>query len=117
MSIAIARSHSPQERRENSSLFQIRPTTKSGNVRHVERAPLPAPEGAPTKDSSVEETVLNIKEAADFLRCHPRTLQKMAIRREIPAKKVGSLWRFSRQRLQAWMQAEDQESNLRTSCS
>lgn len=48
--------------------------------------------------------VLTIKEAAEFLRCHPRTLQKMAIRGEVPAKKVGSLWRFSRQRLQEWMQ-------------
>jgi excisionase family DNA binding protein len=117
MSIAIARSHSSHEQRENSPLFQIRPATKSGNVRRTERAPLLAPEDASTRDTPVEETVLNIKEAADFLRCHPRTLQKMAIRREIPAKKVGSLWRFSRQRLQAWMQAEDQESNLRTSCS
>jgi PTS system nitrogen regulatory IIA component len=48
--------------------------------------------------------VLTIKEAAAILRCHPRTLQKMAIRGDIPAKKVGSLWRFSRQRLQEWMQ-------------
>jgi excisionase family DNA binding protein len=59
--------------------------------------------------SRVEHTdVLTIQEAAEFLRCHPRTLQKMAIRGEIPAKKVGSLWRFSRQRLQAWMQGSEQ---------
>ncbi len=50
--------------------------------------------------------VLTIGETAAFLRCHPRTLQKMAIRGEIPAKKVGSLWRFSRQRLQEWMLGE-----------
>jgi excisionase family DNA binding protein len=47
--------------------------------------------------------VLTIQEAAAFLRCHPRTLQKMAIRGEVPARKVGSLWRFSRLRLQEWM--------------
>ena len=52
------------------------------------------------------EDVLTIKEAAVYLRCHPRTLQKMAIRGEIPAKKIGSLWRFSRQRLQEWMLGE-----------
>ena len=50
--------------------------------------------------------VLTIKEAAAFLRCRPRTLQKMAIRGDLPAKKVGSLWRFSRQRLQEWMLGE-----------
>jgi nitrogen PTS system EIIA component len=54
--------------------------------------------------------VLTIKEAAAFLRCHPRTLQKMAIRGEIPARKVGSLWRFSLQRLQEWMQCELQQT-------
>ena len=47
--------------------------------------------------------IMTIQEAANFLRCHPRTLQKMAIRGEIPAKKVGSLWRFSRERLHEWM--------------
>jgi len=51
--------------------------------------------------------VMTIKEAANFLRCHPRTLQKMAIKGEIPAKKVGSLWRFSRQRLQDWIRGMD----------
>ncbi len=50
--------------------------------------------------------VLTIQEAAAFLRCHPRTLQKLAIRGDVPAKKVGSLWRFSRQRLQEWMLGE-----------
>ncbi|MGA3129704.1 MAG: hypothetical protein ABSD59_02820 [Terracidiphilus sp.] len=80
MSIAIARSHSPHEQREKSPLFQIRPAKKTGNLQRIERAPLLAPEDAPSRDASVEETVLNIKEAADFLRCHPRTLQKMAIR-------------------------------------
>jgi nitrogen PTS system EIIA component len=53
--------------------------------------------------------VMTIQEAADFLRCHPRTLQKMAIKGEIPAKKVGSLWRFSRQRLQEWMQGTGEQ--------
>jgi len=55
--------------------------------------------------------VMTIQEAAEFLRCHPRTLQKMAIRGEIPAKKVGSLWRFSRQRLQDWMQEPNEEKD------
>lgn len=53
--------------------------------------------------------VLTIKEAAALLRCHPRTLQKMAIRGEIPARKVGSLWRFSRQRLQEWVQGSTEQ--------
>ncbi|MGB6689398.1 MAG: helix-turn-helix domain-containing protein [Terracidiphilus sp.] len=55
----------------------------------------------------IEQTdseVLTITEAAEYLRCHPKTLRKMAIKKEIPAKRVGYLWRFSRIRLQEWMQ-------------
>jgi excisionase family DNA binding protein len=52
-----------------------------------------------------ELEVLNLNEAADLLRCHPVTLKRLAIKNEIPAKKLGSLWRFSRQRLMEWLQA------------
>lgn len=49
--------------------------------------------------------VLTLDEAAELLRCHPVTVKRLAIRGEIPAKKLGSLWRFSRQRLMEWLQS------------
>jgi excisionase family DNA binding protein len=52
-----------------------------------------------------EQEVLNLSEAACLLRCHPVTLKRLAIKKEIPAKKLGSLWRFSRQRLMEWLQS------------
>ena len=49
--------------------------------------------------------VLTLDEAAEILRCHPVTVKRLAIKGEIHAKKLGSLWRFSRQRLLEWLQS------------
>jgi excisionase family DNA binding protein len=49
--------------------------------------------------------VLTLDEAAELLRCHPVTVKRLAIRGAIPAKKLGSLWRFSHQRLLEWLQS------------
>jgi excisionase family DNA binding protein len=51
-----------------------------------------------------QSDVLTLDEAAPFLRCHPKTLRLMAIRGEIPSRRVGSLWRFSKIVLESWMQ-------------
>jgi excisionase family DNA binding protein len=47
--------------------------------------------------------VLTLPEAAALLRCHPKTLRKMATEAKIPAKRVGKLWRFSRTKLEQWL--------------
>jgi len=53
----------------------------------------------------IEGDVLTLAEAAELLRCHPVTVKRMAAKGSIPARKLGSLWRFSRQRLIEWIQA------------
>ena len=50
------------------------------------------------------EPLLDSKEAAQLLRIHPKTLQRMARRGEIPALQVGKLWRFSASALLFWEQ-------------
>ena len=49
------------------------------------------------------EPLLDLAEAALLLRIHPQTLKKMAIRRVVPAIKVGRLWRFRASDLQEWV--------------
>jgi excisionase family DNA binding protein len=49
------------------------------------------------------EPLLDLAEAAGLLRIHPQTLKKMAIRRVVPAIKVGRLWRFRASDLQEWI--------------
>jgi excisionase family DNA binding protein len=50
------------------------------------------------------EPLLDSNEAAQLLRIHPKTLQRMARRREIPALQIGKLWRFSAASLLLWQQ-------------
>jgi len=43
-------------------------------------------------------------EAAQLLRIHPKTLQRMARKGEVPAMQIGKLWRFSESALLSWQQ-------------
>ena len=47
--------------------------------------------------------VLTLVQAAALLHCHPKTLRIMAKSGRVPAKRVGSLWRFYRPALDAWL--------------
>ena len=49
--------------------------------------------------------VLDLRQAADVLHCHPKTLRLMAKANKIPALRVGRLWRFSEKRLREWLEA------------
>ena len=49
-------------------------------------------------------SVLTAVEAAEFLRAHVETLRRLARRREIPAYKVGTDWRFPKEALLHWIE-------------
>jgi excisionase family DNA binding protein len=49
------------------------------------------------------EPLLDSDEAAALLKIHPRTLQRMARRGEIPGIQIGKLWRFRASTLNGWM--------------
>src|ERR1035437_872170 len=40
------------------------------------------------------ETLLTSKEASQVLKIHPKVLERMAKRGEVPALKVGKFWRY-----------------------
>jgi excisionase family DNA binding protein len=48
--------------------------------------------------------LLGSDEAAQLLRIHPKTLQRMARQRQIPGIQIGKLWRFRRSELNAWIE-------------
>jgi excisionase family DNA binding protein len=52
------------------------------------------------------EPLLTAVEAAALLKIHPKTLQRMARRGRIPARRIGDLWRFRASELDAWLQSE-----------
>jgi excisionase family DNA binding protein len=49
------------------------------------------------------EPLLDSKQAATLLGIHPKTLQKMSRRAEIPAHRIGDLWRYRASELDHWL--------------
>ncbi len=62
-------------------------------------------DGETVQHSISAKKVLNLREAAAVLHCHPKTLRLMAQAKKIPARRVGKLWRFSEDRLREWLEA------------
>lgn len=50
------------------------------------------------------ENLLTVKEVAAMLRVSAQTLYKMLEQGEIPAVKVGSQWRFDREKIKNWIE-------------
>jgi len=51
--------------------------------------------------------VLRLTEVADYLRVHPSTIYRLLRRKELPAFKVGSDWRFNRAAIDQWRSAAE----------
>jgi excisionase family DNA binding protein len=50
--------------------------------------------------------LLDTQEAAALLKINSATLQRLARAEEIPALKIGKLWRFSKSALDEWMRSK-----------
>ena len=72
---------------------------------------LEVPRGALSCMSNGIETLLTTKEASQVLKIHPKVLERMAKRGEVPALKVGKFWRYRATTLDAWI-----DSRLKSSC-
>jgi excisionase family DNA binding protein len=52
--------------------------------------------------------VLKLEEVASYLRVHPSTIYRLVKKRQLPAFKLGSDWRFNREAIDQWSaHAED----------
>lgn len=63
----------------------------------------PSPSQFTSRNQIVFEPLLDSGEAAELLRIHPKTLQRMARNREIHGVQVGKLWRFRASDLELWL--------------
>jgi excisionase family DNA binding protein len=50
-----------------------------------------------------KDDILTVPMLARYLRCHPSTIYRLLKRREIPAFKIGSDWRFQRPVIETWL--------------
>jgi excisionase family DNA binding protein len=46
--------------------------------------------------------IMTVTELADYLRVHPTTIYRQLKRRQLPAFKVGSDWRFTVESIDRW---------------
>ncbi|MBP3709379.1 MAG: PTS sugar transporter subunit IIA [Treponema sp.] len=51
----------------------------------------------------MEDAILTIDEVADYLRVSDRTVYDWAQRGEIPAGKIGTVWRFKKSEIEKWV--------------
>jgi excisionase family DNA binding protein len=56
--------------------------------------------------SAAVEPVIDSEEAATFLNINPKTLQKMARKGEVPAYRIGKLWKFRISDLDEWLRSK-----------
>jgi len=73
------------------------------------------PRGSPLSDSEAfgdtrsgartnsVEALLSTREASEILKIHPKVLERMAKRGDVPALKVGKFWRYRASALDAWI--------------
>lgn len=54
-----------------------------------------------SNDASVSP-VMTVRDIADYLQVHPSTIYRLLRRRELPAFRLGSDWRFNREDIERW---------------
>ena len=61
------------------------------------------------------DDILNSKQAAELLKCHPKTVKGWAQSGFVPASRLGREWRFSRAQLLEWLRgrAESEQAERR----
>jgi excisionase family DNA binding protein len=64
--------------------------------------------GSVMKDwNNMTDTWLTVKEVAQYLKLSPDLIYKLAQQGKIPASKVGTAWRFNREKIDRWMEAKE----------
>jgi excisionase family DNA binding protein len=58
-------------------------------------------------ESSEVREVLTAEQAAELLRLSTKTLKRLAQAEDVPSRRVGNQWRFSRQALMDWLTGKD----------
>lgn len=57
-----------------------------------------------------DNDVMTLEETSKLLKVHPNTVRRLVKRGELPAKKVGTLWRFSRRAVMEWLEKNGGDS-------
>lgn len=53
------------------------------------------------------EKLMTLEETARYLDIHPGTLYRWAQDKKIPASKIGRIWRFKKEKLDTWLERQE----------
>ena len=56
--------------------------------------------------NTAADSVMTVKEVAEYLRVNQRTVYRLAVDRKLPGFKVGATWRFKRADIDGWIAAQ-----------
>jgi excisionase family DNA binding protein len=84
------------------ALWSAKQELQAGFESRASSAPSSARNGAGDPSLGIER-LLTSKEASEVLKIHPKVLERMAKRCEVPALKVGKFWRYRASTLDAWI--------------
>ena len=56
--------------------------------------------------------IMTTKELAAYLKLHPITICKFAEKGVIPSKRIGRVWRFDKEAIDAWVGGGQKEMNV-----
>ena len=76
------------------------------------KAELPEPQPSRSQGQYFEP-LLDEVQAGKLLGLHPKTLQRLARREELPAVRIGRYWRFRASALNAWIDVQSTASRSR----
>lgn len=60
------------------------------------------------------DAVLTVKEVSTYLRLAESTIYKLAQEGQLPGRKVGGAWRFSREEIEGWLRGRPSNANADT---
>ena len=72
--------------------------------------------GNSLRSSADFEPLLTAEEAADHLRIHVKTIQKLAREQRIPSVRMGKYWRFRLSALDRWVTAQHNQLSQPLPC-
>ena len=70
------------------------------------KAPIVSEAKTSSELSTQFEPLLDVQQAAQLLRLHPKTVQKWAREQRIPAVRYGKRWLFRSSELDSWVQSQ-----------
>ena len=80
--------------------FDTSPTAETGAIESMLSA-----------RGDIFEPLLSAEEAADHLRIHVKTLQKLAREQRVPCVRMGKYWRFRLSSLDHWVTTQENQSS------